>query len=62
MIHLDIDYMDGYRCFTWDHETFPTPPVLLSDLQNEGFKTVVILDPGIKADPDYEKSNVERAH
>ncbi len=54
VIHLDIDYMDGYRCFTWIDDTFPTPPALLSDLQNEGFKTVVILDPGIKADPDYK--------
>lgn len=53
-LYLDIDYMDGFRCFTWDNERFPNPPKLLSDLENEGFKTVVIIDPGIKVDPNYE--------
>ena len=24
-IYLDIDYMDGFRCFTWDNEKFPNP-------------------------------------
>jgi len=50
VIHFDIDYMDGFRCFTWDRDRFPTPAVLLSDLLKDGFKTVAILDPGIKAD------------
>ncbi len=53
-LYLDIDYMDGYRSFTWDEKRFPLPAVLVSDLQKEGFKTVVILDPGIKADPNYK--------
>lgn len=25
VIHIDIDYMDGFRCFTWDKERFPDP-------------------------------------
>ncbi|MEI6310240.1 MAG: TIM-barrel domain-containing protein, partial [bacterium] len=29
-IHLDIDHMDGQRCFTWDRKRFPDPPVLLA--------------------------------
>ena len=53
VIHLDIDYMDGYRCFTWDKERFPDPAKLMADLKELGFKTVVILDPGIKIDPNY---------
>ncbi len=53
-IYLDIDYMDGFRCFTWDREKFPAPAVLLSELADQGFKVVAILDPGIKADPDYK--------
>ncbi len=53
VIHLDIDYMDGYRCFTWDRERFPDPAGLIHDLHELGFKVVVILDPGIKADPSY---------
>ena len=52
-IYLDIDYMDGFRCFTWDNEKFPTPKELVSDLKSQGFKTVVIIDPGIKIDPEY---------
>ena len=53
VIHLDIDYMDGYRCFTWNNERFPNPKKMIEDLKKEGFKTIVILDPGIKIDPLY---------
>ncbi len=52
-IHFDIHYMDGYRCFTWDDERFPDPAGLVDELHQEGFKVVVILDAGIKADPGY---------
>ncbi len=53
-IYLDIDYMDEYRCFTWNKEHFPQPKELIADLNKEGFKTVVMIDPGIKVDPEYE--------
>ncbi len=53
-IYLDIDYMDGFRCFTWDKEKFPDPKRMIDDLAADGFKTVVIIDPGIKIDYDYE--------
>ncbi len=53
-LYLDIDYMDGFRCFTWHPELFPEPARLTADLAADGFKTVVILDPGIKTDPRYE--------
>ena len=52
-IYLDIDYMDGYRCFTWDAERFPDPKGMIADLERDGFKTVVIIDPGLKIDPGY---------
>ncbi len=52
-IYLDIDYMDGFRCFTWDLERFPDPKRMVSELKEEGYKTMVIIDPGIKKDPDY---------
>jgi alpha-glucosidase len=54
VIYLDIDYMEGFRCFTWSKEYFPDPKGLLKDLSEQGFKTVVIIDPGIKIDKDYE--------
>jgi len=50
---LDIDYMDGYRVFTWDKERFPDPAGLLADLRRDGFKVVTIMDPGVKVDPNY---------
>lgn len=53
VIHLDIDYMEGYRCFTWSKNHFPDPKKMISDLSDQGFKTVVIIDPGIKEDPEY---------
>ena len=52
-IYLDIDYMDGYRCFTWNKDYFPDPAKMISELEADGFKTVVIIDPGIKIDADY---------
>ena len=52
-IHLDIDYMDGFRCFTWDRERFPDPAGLIADLHEKGFKVVTMIDPGIKVDPEY---------
>lgn len=53
-IHLDIHYMDGYRCFTWHPERFPDPPGLARHLHERGFKVVGMVDPGIKADRRYE--------
>jgi alpha-glucosidase len=52
-IYLDIHYMDGYRCFTWDNERFPNPKNMVDDLSKDGFKMVVIIDPGIKNDSTY---------
>jgi len=52
-IYLDIDYMDGFRCFTWNNETFPNPKAMVQKLKDMGFKTVAIIDPGIKIDMDY---------
>ncbi len=52
-IYLDIDYMDGFRCFTWDKERFPDPKKLLEDMKSDGFKLVTMIDPGIKIDRKY---------
>lgn len=52
-IYLDIDYMDGFRCFTWDKEKFPDPKGMVDKLKSQGFQTMVIIDPGIKIDKNY---------
>ncbi|WP_219226653.1 glycoside hydrolase family 31 protein [Pedobacter antarcticus] len=52
-IYFDIDYMDGYRCFTWNKKHFPDPRKMIKELADDGFKTVVMIDPGIKVDDNY---------
>ena len=52
-LYLDIDYMDGFRCFTWNNTYFPSPKQMVDDLKAQGFQTIAIIDPGIKIDPDY---------
>ncbi|XP_024032277.1 uncharacterized protein LOC21405522 isoform X2 [Morus notabilis] len=53
VIWMDIDYMDGYRCFTINQERFPDPKSLVKDLHNDGFKAIWMLDSGIKQDKGY---------
>lgn len=52
-LYLDIDYMDGYRAFTWDPERFPDPAGLIRALRDHHFRVVPIIDPGIKVDARY---------
>jgi alpha-glucosidase len=53
VLWLDIDYMDGYRVFTWDGEAFPDPPGMLERLREAGLRVITIIDPGVKAEPGY---------
>lgn len=53
-IYLDIDYMDGYRCFTWNNTHFPDPKRMIGELAEQGFRVVTIVDPGIKVDDAYK--------
>lgn len=50
---LDIDYMRGYRVFTFDNAAFENPPAQIAALQKRGRRVVAIVDPGVKLDPDY---------
>lgn len=52
-IWLDIDYMNGYRNFTWNPETFPHPEQMNQQLHEQGIHLVTIVDPGTKIDNDY---------
>ncbi|AFK85786.1 MULTISPECIES: glycoside hydrolase family 31 protein [Thermoanaerobacterium] len=54
VIYLDIDYMEGYRVFTWNKEAFLNYKEMLQKLKEMGFKVVTIIDPGIKKDYDYD--------
>jgi len=50
---LDIEYMDGYRVFTWNTRAFPDVSGMLKRLDNLGFRVITIVDPGVKYDPGY---------
>ncbi|MDF2092139.1 glycoside hydrolase family 31 protein [Knoellia sp. 3-2P3] len=50
---LDIEYMDGYRVFTWNEKSFPDPAGMLERLREKGFRVITIIDPGVKHDPGY---------
>ena len=50
---LDIEYMDGYRVFTWDAEAFPDVAGMLDRLADRGVRLITIVDPGVKYEPGY---------
>jgi len=53
VIWYDIDYMEGFRCFTVDDRSFPDMRGLNAELHEQGFHTVAIIDPGIKREAGY---------
>ncbi len=54
VIWMDIDYMDGFRIFTFDKKGFPHPAALNAYLHRKGFHSVWMIDPGVKREPGYE--------
>ncbi len=50
---LDIDYMDGYRVFTWNEESFPNLEETLATLKSKDLGVITIIDPGVKFEPGY---------
>lgn len=50
---LDIEYMDGYRVFTWNTDQFPDASGMLQRLADDGFRVITIIDPGVKSEPGY---------
>jgi len=52
-VWLDIEYMDGYRVFTWNTDVFPDVDGMLSRLTDMGFRVITIIDPGVKYEPGY---------
>ncbi|PRQ19143.1 putative alpha-glucosidase [Rosa chinensis] len=53
VVWMDIDYMDGFRCFTFDKDRFQDPKSLVKDLHQNGFQAIWMLDPGIKVEDGY---------
>ena len=53
VIWFDIDYMNGFRIFTFDPNQYPDPKSTNDYLHSLGFKSVWMIDPGIKHDSGY---------
>jgi alpha-glucosidase len=56
VIHLDIDYMQGYRVFTFDTSRFRNPKALTDKLRTQGIKLITIVDPGVKHQPSTKSA------
>lgn len=52
-IYLDIDYMDGYRDFTVNGETFPDFPAFVQEMKEKNVHLVPIIDAGVKREDGY---------
>jgi alpha-glucosidase len=55
VMYCDIDYMDNYKIFTWNKETFADPKAFIDELKSMDFRLVTIVDPGIKIEPGYKQ-------
>lgn len=53
VLYCDIDYMEGYRVWTWNRKRFPQPRRFIRQLRDRGFNLVTIIDPGVKHDNRY---------
>ncbi len=62
VIWMDIHYMDEYRIFTFNKREFPNPKDVNNYLHSKNLKSVYMIDPGVKADPNYfvDKVGTER--
>lgn len=53
-IYLDIDYMERYKDFTIDRESFPDFEQLVDEMKEQGIHLVPIIDAGVKVEEGYE--------
>ncbi len=60
-LHLDIDYMDGYRVFTVNRRRFPDLQALAAKAHGQGAHLVTIVDAGVKRDPRWRVYREGRA-
>jgi len=53
VIWMDIDYMDQFKIFTFNPNTFSDPALLDDQLDAIDFKSVWMINPGVKFEPGY---------
>lgn len=54
MVYLDIDYMDHYKDFTINEETFPDFKSFVDKMKEEHIHLVPIIDAGVKIEEGYD--------
>ena len=52
-VFFDTMHMNSDLSFTWDKSKFPNPRQLMTELRQQGFRSIEIVDPGLKADENY---------
>lgn len=52
-VYLDIDYMEQYKDFTLNQETFPDFPDFVEEMKKENIHLVPIIDAGVKEEKGY---------
>ncbi len=53
MIYIDIDYMEGYRDFTINSETFKDMNELIAEMKKNNIHLIPIIDAGVKAEEGF---------
>lgn len=53
MVYLDIDYMERYKDFTLNEETFPDFEELVKELKEQHIRLVPIIDAAVKQEEGY---------
>lgn len=53
-IYLDIDYMERFKNFTVNNESFPNFDEMVKDMKSEGIRLIPIIDAGCKIEEGYD--------
>ncbi|KAI1719105.1 glycosyl hydrolases family 31 domain-containing protein [Ditylenchus destructor] len=59
--YADIDYMDRFRDFTYDHKNWSTLPNLAQELHKQGIHLILVFDPAIEVTYDVFKRALEKS-
>lgn len=53
-VYMDIDYMDGFKDFTVNEETFPKFKEFVKGMREEHVRLIPIIDAGVKIEKGYD--------
>jgi len=64
MLYMDIDYMEGFKDFTVNKESFPDFKAFVEDMKKQDIHLIPIIDAGVKIEDGYEiyEEGVEKGY